>query len=75
MPPDLVIFDVDGTIHNTFAWWFSVISKGIEEFSRQANLHLDLPDEDLANSVVGMSDAGVWAPFLPAAETITASSS
>ncbi|MHC5066372.1 MAG: HAD family hydrolase [Planctomycetota bacterium] len=68
MQPDLVIFDVDGTIHDTFAWWHPVITKGLEEFGRREGLALDRPEEDFANQVVGMSDAGVWAPFLPEAE-------
>ncbi len=68
MPPDLVIFDVDGTIHDTFAWWHPVISKGVAEFASQTGLSLPRPEEEFANQVVGMSDAGVWAPFLPDAE-------
>lgn len=68
MKPDLVIFDVDGTLHDTFAWWYRVISKGLAQFAKATGLDIPSPSEELAESVVGMKDAGVWAPFLPEGE-------
>lgn len=64
-PPDLIIFDVDGTLHDTFTWWAPVIRAGIERFAEQAGIEIALPTVREAEAVVGMKDAGVWAPFLP----------
>lgn len=64
-PPELVVFDVDGTLHDTFAWWSPVIRAGVQRFAEQSGLAIELPDAQAAEAVVGMKDAGVWAPFLP----------
>ena len=64
-PPDLVIFDVDGTLHDTFAWWAPIIRAGVARYAEQSGIHIDLPSAREAEAVVGMKDAGVWAPFLP----------
>ena len=64
-PPDLVIFDVDGTLHDTFAWWAPVIRAGVQRYAEQEGLEIELPSQQAAEAVVGMKDAGVWAPFLP----------
>jgi phosphoglycolate phosphatase len=64
-PPDLVIFDVDGTLHDTFAWWAPVICAGVQRYAEQEGLEIELPSQQEAEAVVGMKDAGVWAPFLP----------
>jgi phosphoglycolate phosphatase len=64
-PPDLVIFDVDGTLHDTFAWWAPIIRAGVARYAEQNGLQIELPDVRAAEAVVGMKDAGVWAPFLP----------
>ncbi|MCA8943968.1 MAG: HAD family hydrolase [Planctomycetes bacterium] len=66
--PDLVIFDVDGTLHDAFAWWTPVIRRGLEAFASQTGLSLDRPSVEFAESVVGMKDNGVWDPFLPDGE-------
>ncbi|MBK8975722.1 MAG: HAD family hydrolase [Planctomycetes bacterium] len=64
--PDLLIFDVDGTLHDTFAWWAPVIRRGVELFGRREGIAVPPFDDRFAEGVVGMKDAGVWAPFLPA---------
>ncbi|MFK7740770.1 MAG: HAD family hydrolase [Planctomycetota bacterium] len=64
-PPELIVFDVDGTLHDTFAWWAPVIRAGVQRFAEQEGLELAVPDTREAEAVVGMKDAGVWAPFLP----------
>jgi phosphoglycolate phosphatase len=64
-PPDLIIFDVDGTLHDTFAWWAPIIRAGVARYAEQNGLELKLPEVREAEAVVGMKDAGVWAPFLP----------
>src|SRR5690606_20036010 len=64
-PPDPVIFDVDGTLHDTFAWWAPVIRAGVARFAEQNGLQIEMPSVPQAEAVVGMKDAGVWAPFLP----------
>ena len=66
-PPELVIFDVDGTLHDTFAWWAPIIRAGVERFAEQEGIEITPPTEREAEAVVGMKDAGVWAPFLPEA--------
>lgn len=65
MTPDLVVFDVDGTLHDTFRWWGPVIREGVRRFAEREGLSIEEPDDDTAAAVVGMKDAGVWAPFLP----------
>lgn len=65
-PPDLIIFDVDGTLHDTFAWWAPIIRAGVARFAEQEGIEITLPTIEEAEAVVGMKDAGVWAPFLPA---------
>jgi len=64
--PDLVVFDIDGTLHDTFAWWPRVLRRGLAGFAAPAGLQLSMPDDAAACAVVGEADAGVWAPFLPA---------
>lgn len=66
--PDLVIFDVDGTLHDAFRWWAPLIRRGVTEFAAREGLTVDPFTDAEADAVVGMKDAGVWAPFLPAAE-------
>lgn len=63
---DLVVFDVDGTLHDAFAWWTPVIRRGLRRFAMERGLAIELPIDRAATAVVGMKDAGVWAPFLPA---------
>ncbi len=65
MKPDLVIFDVDGTLHDSFAWWGPVIRRGVRAFAEQEELELAEPSDAEAHAVVGMKNEGVWAPFLP----------
>jgi phosphoglycolate phosphatase len=64
--PDLLVFDVDGTLHDAFAWWAPVIRRGLARFAAQEGLALEMPDDAAACAVVGMKNEGVWAPFLPA---------
>ena len=66
-PPRLVVFDVDGTLQDTFQWWPRVIRDGLTSFARKHGFEPTLPDDIAACAVVGMSDADVWSPFLPAA--------
>ncbi|MCA8974208.1 MAG: HAD family hydrolase [Planctomycetes bacterium] len=64
-PPDLVVFDVDGTLHDTFRWWAPVIRAGLRRFAEREGIEVAMPSDAEAEAVVGMRDAGVWAPFLP----------
>jgi phosphoglycolate phosphatase-like HAD superfamily hydrolase len=66
-PPQLVVFDVDGTLHDTFRWWAPVIRAGLQRFGELHGIAMPMPTDREAEAVVGMKDAGVWAPFLPAA--------
>lgn len=65
LPPELVVFDVDGTLHDTFRWWAPVIRSGLQRFAAATGIPIPMPTDDEAEAVVGMRDAGVWAPFLP----------
>jgi phosphoglycolate phosphatase-like HAD superfamily hydrolase len=65
LPPELVVFDVDGTLHDTFRWWSPVIRSGVQRFAELHGIAMPLPSVAEAEAVVGMKDAGVWAPFLP----------
>ena len=67
VPPQLVVFDVDGTLHDTFRWWAPVIRAGLQRFAEREGLAVRMPSDAEAEAVVGMRDAGVWAPFLPEA--------
>jgi phosphoglycolate phosphatase-like HAD superfamily hydrolase len=65
-PPDLVVFDVDGTVHDTFRWWAPLIRQGLQRFAQATGIPIAMPSDAEAEAVVGMRDAGVWGPFLPA---------
>ncbi len=65
LPPELIVFDVDGTLHDTFRWWSPVIRAGLQRFADREGLQVQMPTDAEAEAVVGMRDAGVWAPFLP----------
>lgn len=65
-PAELVVFDVDGTLQDTFQWWPRVIREGLQRCAELWGFEPDLPDDDTACSVVGLRDADVWSPFLPA---------
>lgn len=65
LPPDLIVFDVDGTLHDTFRWWAPIIRAGLQRFAEREKLAIEMPTDAAAEAVVGMRDAGVWAPFLP----------
>ena len=65
LPPDLVIFDVDGTLNGIELWWPDLIRKGLRRFADAMGLELKEPDDRAALLVVGEKDAGVWSPFLP----------
>lgn len=67
LPPELVVFDVDGTLHDTFRWWAPIIRAGLQRFGEQNGIAVVMPSDAEAEAVVGMRDAGVWAPFLPEA--------
>ena len=59
------MFDVDGTLHDTFRWWARIIRQGLEQFASAEGMAIEMPTDEEAEAVVGMRDAGVWAPFLP----------
>ncbi|MBP8299733.1 MAG: HAD family hydrolase [Planctomycetes bacterium] len=67
LPPELVVFDVDGTLHDTFRWWAPIIRAGLQRFGEQHGIPVVMPSDAEAEAVVGLRDAGVWAPFLPEA--------
>ncbi len=67
LPPELIVFDVDGTLHDTFRWWAPIIRAGLQRFAERNDIPVVMPSDVEAEAVVGMRDAGVWGPFLPTA--------
>ena len=67
-PPELVIFDVDGTLNGIELWWPDLLRRGLRRFADAMDLHLVEPDDKTALAVVGEKLEGVWAPFLPVEE-------
>lgn len=67
-PVELVIFDVDGTLHDVASWWPDLIRRGVQEFAKASDLPLALPDDRAALAVIGEKHEGVWTPFLPNGE-------
>ena len=63
--PELVIFDVDGTLQDTSQWWPGVIAEGVTRYGKVIGRDLPLPDAAAANAVLGHKDEQVWGPFLP----------
>lgn len=66
-PVELVVFDVDGTLQDTFQWWPRVVRAGVARCAELWGFEPELPDDETACAVVGQRDADVWAPFLPEA--------
>jgi phosphoglycolate phosphatase-like HAD superfamily hydrolase len=64
---ELVVFDVDGTLQDTFQWWPRVVREGLRRCGEAWGFEPELPDDETACSVVGLRDAQVWGPFLPPA--------
>ena len=67
-PPELVIFDVDGTLNGIELWWPDLIRQGLQEFAAARGITIAEPDDIAAMLVVGQPDVGVWQPFLPDGE-------
>ena len=42
-----------------------MIRAGVQRYAEQEGVEIELPNQQEAEAVVGMKDAGVWAPFLP----------
>jgi phosphoglycolate phosphatase len=64
-PADLVVFDVDGTLHDAFRWWQPVLHEGLSAYAARHGVRIPLPERDQADAVVGLKDEGVWGAFLP----------
>jgi len=64
-PPRLVIFDVDGTLQDTCAWWPGVLRQGLAAFAATHGFAVAMPTDAAACAVIGKRDAEVWSPFLP----------
>ena len=64
---DLVVFDVDGTLHDTFQWWSTVLVQALAQFGREHGVAIEEPSRADADAVVGLKDEQVWGAFLPAA--------
>lgn len=67
-PPELVIFDVDGTLQDTCRWFPAVIRRGLAQFAAVSGLDVAVPTDAQACAVIGKRDAEVWAPFLAEAD-------
>ena len=56
VPPELVVFDVDGTLHDTFRWWSPIIRAGLQRFADQHGLQVTLPSDREAEAAIGAGD-------------------
>ena len=65
--PDLVVFDVDGTLHDVTLWWPDLLRDGLRRYEVATGIACAVPDDASACAVIGNRDAGVWGPFLPPA--------
>jgi phosphoglycolate phosphatase-like HAD superfamily hydrolase len=63
--PKVFIFDVDGTLQDSAQWWPQLCAEGVADFGAARALDLPQPDHELAYSVIGKADAGVWPALLP----------
>ena len=63
--PDLVIFDVDGTLQDTFQWWPRVVNEGLRVASEAWGCEIDPVEPEAACRVVGFKGFDVWGTFLP----------
>ncbi|MCB9888472.1 MAG: HAD family hydrolase [Planctomycetes bacterium] len=64
-PVDLVVFDVDGTLHGIELWWPDLLRIGLRRCAEELGIRLATPDDRAALEVVGAEPEGVWSPFLP----------
>ncbi len=64
--PPLVLFDIDGTLHDTMQWWPRVIQQGVRALGDRLGRALPPPDRSTAEAVIGRADAALWKPLLPA---------
>jgi phosphoglycolate phosphatase len=62
----LAIFDIDGTLHDFTRWWPDVLRQGLADFAARHGFAPARPDDAAANAIVGLADAALWSPFLPA---------
>ena len=54
-PVELVVFDVDGTLQDTFQWWPRVVRAGVARCAELWGFEPELPDDETACAVVGQS--------------------
>ncbi len=53
LPPELVVFDVDGTLHDTFRWWAPIIRAGLSRAFPRIRLEVPRnPDGSVINHVL-----------------------
>lgn len=67
-PPELVIFDIDGTLNGVEMWWPELLRSGLREFAAKTGLAIPAPDDAAALAVVGSQEREVWRPFLAPAD-------
>ncbi len=63
--PALVIFDLDGTLVDTRAWWPPVAEEGLRRFSEETGEVVPFPGGEKAWSLVGLPDDQVFQGLLP----------
>ena len=61
--PDLVVFDVDGTLQDTLAWWPSLCNEARVAFAAEHAATCDALSADTCNALVGRAD--LWDALLP----------
>ncbi len=65
LPFELVVFDLDGTLVDTEAWWPAVAREAVRRLGERWGRELPLPDAERAWSLVGLPDRAVFEGLLP----------
>ncbi len=63
--PRLVIFDIDGTLTDTGVWWPPLARRGVAALAAELGEALPAPEDDQANSLLGLARDDLWAGLLP----------
>lgn len=62
-PPRLVIFDIDGTLQDTLAWWHTLCNDARIDFAEAHGVRTEPLSAEECNAVVGRAD--LWDALLP----------
>ncbi|MCB9881042.1 MAG: HAD family hydrolase [Planctomycetes bacterium] len=61
---DLVVFDIDGTLQDTGAWWPALCNDARREFASQRGVQVEPMSGDACNALIGRGE-DLWDDLLP----------